>query len=156
MRIDKNHIDQWADAFESKENFPTLISKLVNSTASKGTFINIPCGSAVANPGWDGIVRADEQRSYIPSGTSLWEFGTDQSVKGKAEGDYIKRTNDPLGHDPSQCVHLAMLKCSLDDNYEHKKKLLLKTKNRLHPFAETMTPLTHIYREIEDELAKLQ
>lgn len=106
MRIDKNHIDQWADAFESKENFPTLISKLVNSTVSIGTFINIPCGSAVANPGWDGIVSADEQRSYIPSGTSLWEFGTDQSIKNKADGDYIKRTNAPLGYDPSECVFI--------------------------------------------------
>lgn len=55
----------------------------------------------------------------------------------------------------SKYAHLAMLKCSLDDNSEHKKKLLLKTKNRLHPFAGTMTSLTHIYREIEDELAKL-
>lgn len=55
----------------------------------------------------------------------------------------------------SKYAHLAMLKCSLDNNSDHKKKLLLKTKNMLHPFAGTMTSLNHIYREIEDELAKL-
>lgn len=55
----------------------------------------------------------------------------------------------------SKYAHLAMLKCSLNDNSEQKEKLLLETKNRLQPFAGTMTSLTQIYLEIADELAKL-
>ncbi|TRX34982.1 hypothetical protein FNW52_12640 [Flavobacterium sp. ZT3R18] len=106
MKIDRKNIEQWADAIDSKGNFPYLISKLVNATASSSAFINIPYGSASYLGGWDGIVESDEGRSFVPAGISLWEFGTDLGPKGKADEDYEKRTADPLGYPQSECTFI--------------------------------------------------
>ena len=106
MRIDRKSIEHWAEASHSDLHLPYLISKLINSTAPLSAFIQIPCGTGISLPGWDGIVESEEARSFIPQGTSLWEFGTDQGIKGKADGDYEKRTNDPLGYTPSECTYI--------------------------------------------------
>jgi hypothetical protein len=106
MKIDRKNIEHWAEATHSDLHLPYLISKLINSTAPIGALIRIPCGTGTSLPGWDGIVESEEARSFIPQGTSLWEFGTNQDIKGKADDDYDKRTNDPLGYDPSQCTYI--------------------------------------------------
>lgn len=106
MRIDRKNIEHWAEATHSDLHLPYLISKLINSTAPLGAFIRIPCGTGTSLPGWDGIVESEEARSFIPRGTSLWEFGTDQDIKGKADDDYDKRTNDSLGYTPSECTYI--------------------------------------------------
>ena len=38
----------------------------------------------------------------MPEGTSAWELGANKAVKGKADGDYEKRTAAPLGIKPSE------------------------------------------------------
>jgi hypothetical protein len=47
--------------------------------------------------GWDGIVDAPEGNTFVPDGFSVWELGVNRDVKGKADGDYQKRCEDPLG-----------------------------------------------------------
>jgi len=104
--IERIDIENWAKLHEAKGFFPYLISKLVYFTTLPEAFINIPSGSAVYIGGWDGEVNSAEERSYIPAGRSLWEFGTDKTFKSKAEKDYKKRTEDPIGYIPSECTFI--------------------------------------------------
>ena len=100
MIITKDQLASWADTPESKANFPHLISRLIRATTAKDTKVNIPWGSATYIGGWDGIVDSKEKTRYVPEGISLWELGTNQDPKKKADADYEKRTGDPLGYTP--------------------------------------------------------
>ena len=104
--IDRTTIENWAETYEAMEIFPNLISKLVHSNAQPTTFIDIPYGSSISLGGWDGIVKSEQRRSFIPAGTSLWELGTNSDIKGKADKDYTKRTANPLDYIPSECTFI--------------------------------------------------
>ena len=97
MMITRDQLASWADTPESKANFPHLISRLIRATNAKDTKVDIPWGSATYIGGWDGIVDSKEKTRYVPEGISLWELGTDQNPKKKADADYEKRTKEPLG-----------------------------------------------------------
>ena len=99
-QITRDQLDSWSDKPESKANFPHLISRLIRATTAKNTKVDIPWGSATYIGGWDGIVDNKERTRYIPEGISLWELGTDQNPKKKADADYAKRTKGPLGYTP--------------------------------------------------------
>ncbi len=65
--------------------------------------IDMPGGSSVRLPGWDGLVDVEDGNAWIPSGVSAWEFSCEQrsTLTGKATADYKKRTKCPLGVDKS-------------------------------------------------------
>jgi hypothetical protein len=104
--IDRNDIESWANRFDSKGNFPSLVSRLVRATTPTSTQVDFPSGSAAYTEGWDGIVNCQEDTGIVPKGVSLWEFGTEHDSKGKADDDYDKRTVDPLGYDISQSTYI--------------------------------------------------
>ncbi len=104
MMITRDQLASWADTPESKANFPYLISRLIRATTAKDTKVNIPWGSATYIEGWDGIVNSKEEARYIPEGISLWELGTGQDPKKKADADYEKRTKDPRGYTPQDAI----------------------------------------------------
>lgn len=104
IRTDRLDIENWASRIESKGNFPYLISRLARVTTPITTKINIPSGSAAYLGGWDGILECELDSAFVPKGISLWEFGTESSVKGKADDDYAKRTADALGYDMGECT----------------------------------------------------
>mgnify|MGYP000973022401 FL=1 len=104
MIITRDQLGSWADTPESKANFPHLISRLIRATTAKDTKVNIPWGSATYIEGWDGIVNSKEEARYIPEGISLWELGTGQDPKKKADSDYEKRTKDPRGYTPQDAT----------------------------------------------------
>ena len=104
--IDRAHIENWAKTYSSNEYFPHLISKLIHSTAHPTSSIDIALGSAISLGGWDGVVKSEKASRFIPEGISLWEFGTNSAVKGKADEDYEKRVKDPLGYTPSECTYI--------------------------------------------------
>lgn len=98
--VRRTHFEDYAQIFESKGDFPILISKLVRAVCLPSVRVDFPSGSAVFVGGWDGIVRSEDDRSYVPKGISLWELGT-SNPGPKAESDYKKRTKDPKGCDPA-------------------------------------------------------
>tara|TARA_R110002167_G_scaffold13849_6_gene56834 strand:+ start:8424 stop:12218 length:3795 start_codon:yes stop_codon:yes gene_type:complete len=102
--ITREHLLRWADTTLSKEALPYLISRLIRATSPKSTVANIPWGSATYIGGWDGIVTCESDTGYVPKGISLWEFGTNSDIKGKADSDYKKRKDEPLGFEPKECV----------------------------------------------------
>ena len=104
--IDRTAIENWAETYEAMQIFPSLISKLVHAAAHSTTIVDIPYGSSISLGGWDGIVKSEQNTSFIPAGTSLWEFGTNSAIKGKADEDYNKRTEEPLGYNPSECTFI--------------------------------------------------
>ena len=104
--IDRMAIQNWANSYSANEIFPHLISKLIHSTVHSSAIIDIALGSAISLGGWDGIVKTEQTYSFVPEGTSLWEFGTNSSVKAKADEDYEKRVQNPLGYEPSECIFI--------------------------------------------------
>ncbi|MCY1662591.1 hypothetical protein [Chryseobacterium sp. SL1] len=104
--VTRDNLESWASTTFSKAALPYLISRLVRGTTPASTKVNIPSGSASYIGGWDGIVNCEAETSYVPEGTSLWEFGTSSDTKGKADGDYDKRKKDPLGFTPSDATYI--------------------------------------------------
>lgn len=102
--VTRDNIERWADTTFSKAALPYLISRLVRATTPASTKANLPSGSATYIGGWDGIVNCESETAYVPKGTSLWEFGTNSDIKGKADGDYNKRKGNPIGFTPKDSV----------------------------------------------------
>ena len=59
----------------------------------------MPSGSSVRLPGWDGLLQVGRGNAWGPSGDSGWEFSCEKGVTSKANDDYQKRTDNPLGLD---------------------------------------------------------
>lgn len=104
--VTREHIERWADTTFSKAALPYLISRLVRATTPSSTKANLPSGSATYIGGWDGIVNCEVETLFVPKGNSLWEFGTSSDCKSKAEKDYEKRKNNPIGFPPSDSVFI--------------------------------------------------
>lgn len=88
-------INRWAATRAAQERMPELIRRLVLATTEGPTYVDFPSGDAVQLEGYDGAVELPEDHVVVPRDISVWEIGTDQKVKGKADGDYEKRTAAP-------------------------------------------------------------
>ena len=99
--ITSTHLKQWADTRECQGLLPELMRRLICASVSAIDRISFPVGDAVHMPGWDGIVASSEAIDVVPEGISLWECGATEGIKAKANGDYAKRTKNPLGYDKS-------------------------------------------------------
>ena len=100
--VTRDDIEQWAERVNSKFDLPYLIARLVRATTPTSTQSNFPSGSAAYIGGWDGEVKCKEDTAYVPAGISLYEFGTEDNPKGKADEDYEKRKKDTLGYDAKE------------------------------------------------------
>ncbi|WP_168441891.1 hypothetical protein [Pontiella desulfatans] len=78
-----------------------MVDKLIRASC-KPKNVSFPSGDDIAIGGWDGILEVEEGNEFVPSGHSGWEFGTNASVKGKADGDYAKRLAEPAPLDPKR------------------------------------------------------
>ncbi len=99
-------IVSWATRRDCQENIPLLVRKLIRATSKSIKNIKFPAGDNVLIGGWDGILEVLDSTEYLPNGLSLWEFGTSKDVKGKADSDYEKRTNDSLGFDTADATFI--------------------------------------------------
>ena len=104
--VTRDNLERWADTTFSKSDLPYLISRLVRASTPESTKVNIPYGTATYLGGWDSIVDCEKETAYIPQGISVWEFGTTPNYKVKANEDYDKRKNNPLGIIPSNSVFI--------------------------------------------------
>jgi hypothetical protein len=104
--INSTDLISWAQTRDCQENLPSVISKLIRATISNIKSISFPAGDSIVYSGWDGILETPEETEYIPKGLSVWEIGTNQKIKKKAEEDYQKRKQDTLGLNPSEAVYI--------------------------------------------------
>ena len=91
LGIKANQIEQWAsDNISARTRLAVLLRTLVNSTGKGLPRIDFPGNDDSQRPGWDGFVEASEATQWIPLGRSGWEFGVNEDIKGKADGDFEK------------------------------------------------------------------
>lgn len=104
--VTRDNLERWSNTTFSKATLPYVISRLIRATSPKSTKANIPWGSATYIGGWDGIVTCESETAYVPEGISLWEFGTNSNIKKKADEDYKKRKDNPIGFIPEDSVFI--------------------------------------------------
>ena len=107
---DASDLMAWADRRESQSLLPLLIRRLIRATAPRVTEFHIRTGEGVVLPGWDGIVRNDEDTPFVPEGTSGWELSVAARPQAKAEKDYQKRSEDsgPLVAEDTTLVFVTL------------------------------------------------
>ena len=73
-----------------RDEFPQFVRMLVqleNPTLSQCDF---HARDNAERKGWDGVTKASEPSPHVPSGHAIWELGTSEDPKQKAEEDYNK------------------------------------------------------------------
>jgi hypothetical protein len=101
--VDANTLDHLADRLGMRGLLPHLVRRLLTASAGvKG--LDVPAEEGIAASGFDGVINGGAGTPWIPDGFSVWEMGTNQDPKRKAQKDYDSRTKDPRGADPDQTV----------------------------------------------------
>src|SRR5438067_227854 len=95
--IDGTDLVQWADRRDSQALLPELVRQLIYATLPDARRVEFRTGEGVQLPGWDGYVEASTGIAHVPEGISCWELGTGDGITAKANDDYQRRTDDPLG-----------------------------------------------------------
>ena len=96
MRIKVNHITQWSKERDCQGNLPLLVKKLILASSKKITKCDFPSEDQVYLPGYDGIVKNEEETLFVPKGQSVWEMGCSEDWRKKANEDYHDRKKEPL------------------------------------------------------------
>lgn len=93
--VQAGDLDRYAPTRDSQAVIPELVYWLVKQSCSNLVVCRIPYGDAVNQPGWDGMVEAEEGfLEFVPSGKSYWEIGTGADPQSKATDDFRKRTDE--------------------------------------------------------------
>ena len=72
---------------------PELIYRLIRQSVPNANVRRIPYGSAVNQPGLDGVVECERGYfQFVPDGNSCWEIGTGSNPQTKATDDFGKCT----------------------------------------------------------------
>lgn len=97
--ITATEIDSWTamEPRRAQEILPQLVWKLILGSCVQINDHHFPYGKAIQYSGYDGFLDTDDENPFVPTGKSVWEFGTDEDAKGKLNGDYKKRTENPGG-----------------------------------------------------------
>ena len=85
-----NEIEQWSESISSRAKFAALLRMLVHSTCDGLENVDFPAHDDSQRPGWDGQVDSKTGNSWVPSGTSGWEFGVNKDIRTKADKDFSK------------------------------------------------------------------
>lgn len=91
--ISANDIEHYfSSEKEGQDTLPILIRKLVRAENPHLTKFDFPGENNSQRPGLDGYTHAKEGTKFVPSGDTVWEFGTSKNPARKANSDYNKRT----------------------------------------------------------------
>lgn len=92
--ISAQDLKLWAETHQCRDNLPKLVEDLIWATATKIRRLRFLHGDNGQIRGFDGFVDADATPPFVPEGKSIWEFGSSDASKSKAEADYKKRTEE--------------------------------------------------------------
>ena len=93
LQAKATEIETWASGnISARTRFPVFLRTLMHSTCTDISFIDFPGNDDGERKGWDGEVKTDIGSAWVPAGHSVWEFGTNKSIKDKADGDYKNAT----------------------------------------------------------------
>ncbi|GAA4776842.1 MULTISPECIES: hypothetical protein [Flavobacterium] len=118
--ITTNDIENWSNSVDCRYHLPHLIRKLILATINLNNIksINFSYGDDIQTGGYDGELLVDSENLFIPLGDSVWEFGSTNNKKGKADEDYQKRKADTLGKIPNETTYINVTA----KKYRDKKK----------------------------------
>ncbi|MBB4245238.1 helix-turn-helix domain-containing protein [Rhizobium tropici] len=103
--VDATDLSQWAERRDGQGSLPTLLAKLAR--ANRPILLRFPSDEGVQHAGWDGVTEASEASEYIPLGVTGWEIGTQRDrIASKADDDYKKRSENPLGLIPAELTFI--------------------------------------------------
>ena len=91
-RITSTDLVDWAPRRDCQEHLPLLIRKLIRASNVEVLKLLIPTGDDVILPGFDGTVEVVIGTEYIPTGKSVWEMGSNDDFRKKANKDFSTRT----------------------------------------------------------------
>ena len=97
IQFDQSEISAWSNQSDAGDRLPDLVRRLILATVPELSHLNMPSGSTVWLPGWDGTLTAETGNAWVPSGTSAWELSRRSDIGTKANKDYRKRTKKPKG-----------------------------------------------------------
>lgn len=89
-------------------DLPLLARRLIAETGRDITRLHLPGGSGTSAGGFDGVVVAGSQTTFVPAGMSVWELSVEQAAQTKADSDYTKRLAGPDGEDPSDITYVQI------------------------------------------------
>lgn len=98
----RHDIVTWAQRVDAPADLPRLVRQLVDQTNDQVVELQMRADEGVRLQGYDGVSRALRGSPFVPEGFAVWEMGTSDDPKGKADDDYSKRTADPLGVKPEE------------------------------------------------------
>ncbi|WP_081085014.1 HigA family addiction module antitoxin [Burkholderia territorii] len=91
LNIKATDIEQWVVRnISARTRFSVLLRTLANSTCDGITKIDFPGNDDAERRGWDGLIESTRATPWIPQGLSGWEFGVNEDIKTKADGDFAK------------------------------------------------------------------
>ncbi len=99
-------LNLWAGRVTAPGEFPRLVRLLIRALVISPKLIYFPADEATRLAGYDGQLEISAGVSGLPEGLSVWELGTNQDVRGKANEDYDKRTGDPKGVDQKNTYYV--------------------------------------------------
>jgi hypothetical protein len=100
--ITATDLERWADSKAAEGGLPYLVSSLIRASAPDATAFRFPAGDSSQIPGYDGRLESEGFPPYVPEGKSVWEFGTGEKYRAKADEDYEKRTKEPRAATPAE------------------------------------------------------
>ncbi|MXZ78957.1 MAG: hypothetical protein F4086_19250 [Gemmatimonadetes bacterium] len=110
LRVSRDDLLGWANAGGSEQALPRLVRSLIAETEPSAEWLDMPGGTAVNSPGWDGIVRCARGNRYVPAGQSVWELSTKQNGSHKKAGDdYEKRVAETPPDERSDMSYVAVV-----------------------------------------------
>ncbi|OJH37199.1 hypothetical protein [Cystobacter ferrugineus] len=106
LLVDATELAFWADRLDARSRLPQLVRRLLHATAKGVTRAGFPSGEGVQLGGWDGLAQCADGGAFVPTGSSVWEFGVNKDIKTKADEDYEKRIKNPLGLAPASTTYV--------------------------------------------------
>ena len=92
-------LENYADHPAARELLPHIVRRLLVATSGVGP-VAVRAGNAIGFTGYDGRAEASIKSPFVPEGRSVWEMGTSQEPRSKAQADFRTRTQNPLDADP--------------------------------------------------------
>jgi hypothetical protein len=97
--VDAKQLSTWAsERIDARNALPRLVGQLIRASVTDVTAFRFPAGDSAQIQGWDGQLVARPEgafRTYIPEGSSVWEWGVAGSPGTKAQSDWRKRKKNP-------------------------------------------------------------
>lgn len=91
LNVKANDLINWfTTTIAARAKLAVLLRTLIHSTGRNLLKVDFPGNDDAERAGYDGFIDSNSGTPWIPIGTSVWEFGVNKNINGKADGDFAK------------------------------------------------------------------